>query len=101
MRSLTAEEATAAPANPSASAQPNSRHVTDYDRVEELLNRCWDELDGVELNVKLTDMIRLLEFKQKLATTANAERDFWNLIDTIRRDELADFGRIDDSETDS
>lgn len=77
-----------------------SQSTTDYARIEELLNRCWDELDGIELNVKLTDMIRLLEFKHKLASSAEAEREFWRLIQSIRRDELAHFGDVNNPESD-
>jgi len=71
-----------------------SRAATDLQHVEELLDRCWRELDGVDLNVKLTDVIRLLEFKHKLGPGSQAERTFWDLIDQIRHDELAHYGDI-------
>ncbi len=94
------EEPEGQPEHPSQHADPASPTTSDYARIEELLNRCWDELDGIELNVKLTDMIRLLEFKHKLASSADAERAFWRLINTIRREELAQFGDDNNTEPD-
>ncbi|MBD3298985.1 MAG: hypothetical protein GF341_10040 [candidate division Zixibacteria bacterium] len=95
-----AEEPEVQPEHPPQQTEPASQSTSDYARIEELLNRCWDELDGIELNVKLTDMIRLLEFKHKLASSAEAEREFWRLINTIRRDELAHLGDVNNTEPD-
>ena len=76
----------------SAVTSTPDRTTSDLQHVEDLLERCWRELDTVDLNVKLTDLIRLLEFKHKLGPGQQAERLFWELIDEIRRDELSDFG---------
>jgi hypothetical protein len=67
---------------------------TDLEMVEELLDRCWREVDASELNVKMADIVRLLEFKNKLRNTAEAEQTFWALIDRIRGEELAEFGLV-------
>ena len=64
----------------------------DLHMVERLLERCWREIDAAELNVKLTDIVRLLELKTKLCPSADAERTFWQIIDQMRAEELADFG---------
>jgi len=64
----------------------------DLHMVQQLLERCWREIDASELNVKLTDLVRLLELKGKLSPQADAEQTFWSLIDQMRRDQLADFG---------
>ncbi|MEW5875314.1 MAG: hypothetical protein AB1752_09055 [Candidatus Zixiibacteriota bacterium] len=69
-------------------ASPADR--SDLARVEELLERCWRELDTTDLNVKLTDIVRLLEFKSRLRPAADAEAVFWSLIHQLRREELAD-----------
>jgi HEAT repeat protein len=60
--------------------------------VQQLLDRCWDELDGTELNVKLTDLVRLMELKSRLSPAADAERTFWGMIDRMRHEELAEYG---------
>lgn len=60
--------------------------------VEELLDRCWREVDSTALNVKLADIVRLLEFKNKLRSAADAEKTFWSMINEMRRDELNRFG---------
>lgn len=64
----------------------------DLRMVEQLLDRCWREIDASELNVKLTDIVRLLELKSKLSPSADAERTFWEIIDQLRVEELAEFG---------
>ena len=64
----------------------------DLQRVQHLLDRCWRELDDSEWNVKLTDVVRLLELKSKLSPAADAERTFWAMINEMRIEELADFG---------
>ena len=67
---------------------------TDLEMVEDLLDRCWREVGASELNAKMADIVRLLEFKNKLRATAEAERTFWALIDHIRQEELSDFGLL-------
>lgn len=79
---------------PGEPPQIPAKAASDLQHVEELLERCWRELDTVDLNVKLTDLIRLLEFKHKLGPGQQAERAFWELIDEIRRDELHNYGDL-------
>ena len=67
---------------------------TDLEMVEDLLDRCWREVGASELNAKMADIVRLLEFKNKLRATADAERTFWALINHIRQEELSDFGLL-------
>ena len=74
---------------------PGGVHATpsgDLRMVEQLLDRCWREIEASKLNVKLTDIVRLLELKSKLSPSADAERTFWEIIDQMRAEELADFG---------
>ncbi|HWO56091.1 MAG TPA: hypothetical protein VNN55_00840 [bacterium] len=61
----------------------------DLAAIERLIERCEQELEGAELNVKLADFVRLLEFRAKLQPTVDAEATFWRLIDEMRREELA------------
>lgn len=61
----------------------------DLAAIERLIERCEQELEGAELNVKLADFVRLLEFRAKLKPTVDAESTFWRLIDDMRREELA------------
>ena len=69
----------------------------DLDLVEQLIDRARRELDGAELNVKLADLVRLLEFKSKLQPAVDAERAFWSMIDQMRREELQDCGAVSNS----
>jgi hypothetical protein len=72
---------------------------TDLEMVEGLLDRCWLEVGASDLNPKMTDIVRLLEFKNKLRSTAEAEKTFWALINRIRHEELSEFGLVTVSDT--
>jgi hypothetical protein len=75
--------------DPSSTADSSRR---DLDLVEQLLERCWQQIDSSELNVKLADLVRLLEFKEKLRPAVAAEKTFWTMIEQMRHEELARFG---------
>jgi hypothetical protein len=90
MRFMFAESA----GTPPAPDTSQSRNRTDLEMVEDLLDRCWQELGSSELNAKMTDIVRLLEFKNKLRATAEAEETFWALINHLRHEELSDFGLV-------
>ena len=66
----------------------------DLDMVEDLLDRCWREVDTTALNVKLADIVRLLEFKNKLRSATDAQETFWSIINDLRREELGRFGDV-------
>ena len=72
---------------------------SDLDMVEDLLDRCWQEVGASDLNPKMTDIVRLLEFKNKLRSTAEAEKTFWALINRIRHEELSEFGLVTAGDT--
>lgn len=63
----------------------------DLAAVERLIERCERELSDTDLNVKLTDYVRLLEFRSKLKPAVDAEKTFWSMINDMRHEELADW----------
>lgn len=71
----------------------------DLDMVEDLLDRCWREIDIATLNVKLADIVRLLEFKSKLRSATDAQQAFWSIINGMRREELDRFGDVNAAPT--
>ena len=75
-------------------AMPAEGSRGDLAMVEDLLDRCWREVDATALNVKLADIVRLLEFKNKLRSAADAEQTFWTMIHEMRREELDCFGDV-------
>lgn len=85
--------------SPYQTAAPRNQSRSDLELVEDLLDRCWQEVGASDLNPKMTDIVRLLEFKNKLRATAEAEQTFWALINRIRREELAEFGLVSASDT--
>lgn len=69
--------------------QHSDRSVSgDLAAVERLIERCERELADNELNVKLADYVRLLEFRAKLKPAVDAEKTFWSMIADMRREEL-------------
>ncbi len=66
----------------------------DLAAIERLIERCERELSDTELNVKLTDFVRLLEFRSKLKPAVDAEKTFWSMIDGMRRDKLNGWGEF-------
>jgi hypothetical protein len=66
--------------------------ASDLAAIEKLIERCERELADSDLNVKLTDFVRLLEFRSKLKPAVDAEKTFWSMIDDMRRDELQHWG---------
>ncbi|MBI3872160.1 MAG: hypothetical protein HY304_03675 [candidate division Zixibacteria bacterium] len=79
----------------SRSDTPDKSAARDLELVEQLIERCRREIDTADLNVKLTDLVRLLEFKTKLRPSVDAERAFWTMIDQMRHEELGGFGEPD------
>lgn len=60
----------------------------DLDAIEALIERCERELADSDLNIKLTDFVRLLEFRAKLKPAVDAEKTFWSMINDMRHEEL-------------
>ena len=72
--------------------EPAPRSVAhDLTAIEKLIERCERELADTDLNVKLTDFVRLLEFRSKLKPSVDAEKTFWSMIDDMRREELTNW----------
>jgi len=71
--------------------QQRRSSTSDLSRIEHLLEKCWSELDGQELNAKLMDIIRLMELKSKLTPAAQAEQSFWSMIERMRQSDLPVF----------
>lgn len=63
----------------------------DLAAIERLIERCERELADTDLNVKLTDFVRLLEFRSKLKPAVDAEKTFWSMIDDMRKEELREW----------
>lgn len=63
----------------------------DLAAIERLIERCERELTDTDLNVKLTDYVRLLEFRSKLKPAVDAEMTFWSMIDDMRHEELKEW----------
>jgi hypothetical protein len=71
---------------------PEQRSVShDLAAIERLIERCERELSDTDLNIKLTDYVRLLEFRAKLKPAVDAEKTFWSMIHDMRREELTNW----------
>jgi len=63
-------------------------NLTDLEILEKLKAKYYDALvSGIE-NPRVTDLLRIIEMKNKLTVAGSAEKKFWDLIDRLRREEL-------------
>jgi len=65
--------------------------LTDLDILQELLIIQYDKLKDSESEVKIGDILKIIELKHKLqmASGGDAEKTFWKLIEGLRREELS------------
>ncbi len=61
----------------------------DLEMLEELQKEFLQKLRDNDYEPKVADLLRLLDMKTKLKLSDDGKRKFWELIDQIRREELA------------
>ena len=61
----------------------------DLEILEDLKNRLYQAIINDEPIPKVGDLLKVIEMKNKLSVSGKAEKKFWEMIDRIRRKELA------------
>ena len=61
----------------------------DIQKIEKVIEIIYDDLMGKGGKYKVTELLKAIELKRKLAPTDDREKQFWNMINGIRRDTLA------------
>ncbi|UCE25534.1 MAG: hypothetical protein JSU74_05665 [Candidatus Zixiibacteriota bacterium] len=63
--------------------------VEDVVTLTRLINKYGNQLlKDAEENAKVGDLIKMIELKRKLMPTDPDQREFWNMLDRIRRETL-------------
>jgi hypothetical protein len=66
---------------------------SDLEILEFLKNKLFHEFKEDKSNVKVGDLLKVLEMKNKLSVTGKAEKKFWEMINKIREAELSGKGK--------
>jgi len=67
-------------------ARPNREQEEDLEIIEQLLNLALEAVAKKTPDVRLADILKLLEFKHRLKPEADARDIFWEWIERFRRD---------------
>ena len=66
--------------------------VSDEEKLSQLIDLIFKDLTAKGRKFVVSDLIRAIELKRKLAPQDDRERTFWNMIRDIRSDQLPDGG---------
>ena len=66
----------------------DNRQISDLQLLEMLINEFIEKLKKNGFELKVQDVLKAIQLKQKLAKTSEAEKIFWELIDQLRKEEL-------------
>ncbi|MEA3296556.1 MAG: hypothetical protein U9R56_01685 [candidate division Zixibacteria bacterium] len=59
--------------------------------LDDLIRRCYRELlKNIEENAKLGDFIKMIELRRKLSPGDSDQREFWKMLERIRRETASD-----------
>ncbi|MBD3402796.1 hypothetical protein GF420_07860 [candidate division GN15 bacterium] len=63
-------------------------------KLDELITSLFTEInDNVRKHAKLGDLIRMIELRQKLLPDNSSQREFWKMMEQIRREQLPADGK--------
>jgi hypothetical protein len=65
-----------------------SRKISDLRLLELLINEFIEKLEKNGFELRVQDVLKAIQLKQKLAQTSEAEKLFWEWLDQIRNEEL-------------
>jgi hypothetical protein len=61
---------------------------SDKERLDYIKDLVMKQIQTGTINLKVGDLLKILEIQKKLSTDAGAEQKFWELIEQIRKEEL-------------
>jgi hypothetical protein len=56
--------------------------------LEELKMKIYNDLNGDKPTMKVGDLLKIIELKNKLSISGRAEKKFWKMVNQIRREGL-------------
>lgn len=69
-------------------AAPHMSATEDIKKIEEIIEIIFKDLKAGEGKHKVSDLLKAIELKRKLAPTDDREKRFWTMIDGIRHQAL-------------
>jgi hypothetical protein len=60
----------------------------DLSIVENILQKLYELFNTQPSEVKVGDILKVIELKHKLIVTGHAERKFWSMIEQVRQEQL-------------
>lgn len=70
-------------------AAPSKSATEDIKKIEEIIEIIFNDLQAGRGKHKVSDLLKAIELKRKLAPTDDREKQFWTMIDGIRHQALA------------
>ena len=62
--------------------------LTDLEMLEKVCNDLYEEFQKDKTKTKVSDLMKVIELKKKLAVTGKSEKKFWNMVNDARQEEL-------------
>ena len=69
------------------SEQPQSKASEYIQKLEAIIDYHFEQLTELE-QVKIGDLLKMLEIHKKLAPTSGEQKKFWEMVDQLRKKEL-------------
>lgn len=63
--------------------------ATDREKLDFIKKTIFSEIRKGNLKLKVGDLLKIMEIQKKLSEDSGAEKEFWELIDQIRQEELS------------
>ena len=63
---------------------------TDLEMLEEVKSMIYKKLKKGECQVKVGDLVKVVELQRRLSADAGSEKQFWEFIEQLRQEELKD-----------
>jgi hypothetical protein len=67
-----------------------NNQTDDLEILEDLKQELYEKIKNDKTQVKVGDLLKVIEMKNKLSVTGKAEKKFWEMINKIRKEELSD-----------
>ncbi|MFH2036804.1 MAG: hypothetical protein ABIJ45_10410 [Candidatus Zixiibacteriota bacterium] len=63
--------------------------LSDVEILEKVRNKLFETFENENNNAKVGDLLKVIELKNKLSISGQAEKEFWALIDEVRQKGLS------------
>jgi hypothetical protein len=70
-------------------AEGTNQNLDDLEILEDLKKMIYEAIKNKKSQPKVGDLLKVIELKRKLAVSGKAEKKFWDMINSIRKDELS------------